>query len=185
MATIQVLFISGSTTQINHFNPYPGTTNSRGYLNFHKLNFSRVINNSALGPLYFHYPHTQLVTSHGFYAGFINSAGITEPPKFNRVTVSPSSSIVRSHILKMDTSLKLIQELTFNSIGNNSATNEFFPLRLIERNGHIYAAGRQNKELKFAAVTIPYKGEGDGLVIKLDSSFNLLKYFGLQSINAE
>jgi hypothetical protein len=185
MATIQVLFSSGSTRQIYHFNPYPGTTTPRGYLNFHKLNFSTVLNNSALGPLYFHYPQTQLVTSHGFYAGFINSAGITEPLKFNGEEVSPSSSIVRSHILKMDTTLKLIRELTFNSIGNNSSTNEFIPSRLIETNGHIYMAGRQNKELKFGAVTIPYKGEGDGLVIKMDSSFNLLKYFGLQSLNAE
>jgi hypothetical protein len=182
--TVQMVFTNGGTGQFQFINQYPGTPSVRGYMGFQRLDFNRIYNSSTLGPMYTNFSQAQIAASHGFYAGFINGAGFTEPLKYNGIEVSASNSPFRSHILKMNHNLQLQEEITFNATGNFSF-HEFRPSRLIEKNGAIYITGIQYQTLKFGAVSISHKGEGDGLVIKLDSSLNLLKYFGLQSLNAE
>jgi hypothetical protein len=183
-ATLNVVLAGGSVQTTNIFNQYPGASSSQGYNAFHKLSFTNVLNSSSFGPALLHYPSMQTVSSHGFYTAVYNASGSRAAFRYNGIEVDSSTAPGKCQILKIDFDLQLKESITFNSIGP-TANIEFIPLKLFENKGHVYAAGRQNHELKFGPIVIPYEGESDGMVLKFDSSLNLLKFFGLQSLNFE
>lgn len=181
---VNIVFNNGSIGQFQLNNQYPEIITSRNYLGFVKVNFNRVFQSGTIGPVFYTPTPLQTFTPHGFYAGLVNTAGITEPLRYNGNVVSASNTPGRSFLLKFDQNLQLKHQITFNSVGSINNI-QFIPARVVEKNGSIYVAGRQNQPLSFGAVSIPYLGETDGLVMKFDSLLNMTKYFALQSPNFE
>jgi hypothetical protein len=104
-----------------------------------------------------------------------------EPISFNQQILAQSGSIQHTFIVSFDSKGNYNSHHTFKN-NPNSSFSDFNISRVKSIKDHIFVSGTQNNQLKFGALTIPQMGGQDGLILKLDSSLNVVQYFKAATI---
>jgi len=100
--------------------------------------------------------------------------------KYQNQILLPAESSYHSGVFNVDKNGNLISKITFPKVPGLQA-HSFNPLTTKFIGNYLYISGSQLGELQFGALKIPHKGEGDGLILKLDTSLNLVQYYRVAS----
>ena len=107
------------------------------------------------------------------------------PTIFNQKLLAPSGSVQHTFIVGFDSSGDYQSHLLFKNNTTNPFYSEFNISTSKRIKNHLYVSGYQNNELKFGALTILHSGENDGLIIKLDTTLNLVQYYKVATVYSD
>jgi len=107
------------------------------------------------------------------------------PTSFNQKLLAPSGSAQHTFIVGFDSSGNYQSHLLFKNNVTNPFYSEFNISTTKRINNHLYVSGYQNNELKFGALTILHSGENDGLIMKFDTSLNLVQYYKAATVYSD
>jgi hypothetical protein len=100
--------------------------------------------------------------------------------KYKNQVLLPAESNFQSGTFSIDKDGNFLKKITFSKVPGFSA-HSFLPVATKNVNNHIYVIGAQAETLHFGALKISHKGEGDGLILKLDTSLNLIQFYNVAS----
>jgi hypothetical protein len=172
-------------TILNIPNASPGATTRKYYNIILKTTFSQDKFARALGPF------TPVTAGHVSIASYNETSYITfytgsfnDTVKFNNQIILPEGSTFNSCFLSIDKDGDLINKTIFEKVPDLFA-HSFRPVRLSMVKNNLYLMGISGKELNFGALKIPYKAEGDGIILKFDTAMNLIQFFSLASLYSD
>jgi hypothetical protein len=175
---------NGNQNSIKTFpNPVPGSPSQPWYYIPYQVSWSANKFHSISGP--FNNNATGGLSKVGSRY-FLNMFNLTSnaPISFNQKLLAPTGSIQHTFIVGFDSSGNYHSHLSFKNI-IHPFYSEFNISTSKRINNHLYISGYQNSDLKFGAITIKHSGEPDGLIIKLDTTLNLVQYYKAATVYSD
>jgi hypothetical protein len=164
-------------------NPLPNSTTLPWYFVPYQVSFSENKFHAIAGP--FSNSISGGIAKLGSkYALNMYNFNNTAPISFNQQLIAQSGSLRHTFLLSFDSTGNYNSHLTFKNTTNPIST-EFIISRTKSIKDHLYVSGTQNNVLKFGALTIGHMGGQDGLILKLDSSLNLVQYYKTATIYSD
>jgi hypothetical protein len=104
--------------------------------------------------------------------------------KYKNQVLLPAESNFQSGTFSIDKDGNFLKKITFPKVPGLLA-HSFLPVASKTVNNYIYVIGAQAETLSFGALKISHKGEGDGLILKIDTSLNLIQFYNVASIYSD
>jgi hypothetical protein len=162
-------------------NPSPGATVRKYYNIVYKASFTQNKFARALGPFNQVGGGAATIASHNGNTFISFRTGTsTDQVMYNGQLILPESSPFQSGILSIDKDGNFREKKDFSKVADRFA-HSFLLVGTKVVDNFVYVIGTQADNLKYGALLIKHKGEGDGLVLKMDTSLNLVQFYSVAS----
>lgn len=161
-------------------NPTPNSPSKKYYSIIFKTSFSQNEYAYAIGPFSSFLISAVVANNRDKLYIAYRTGPSNDLVKYQNQTLLPSESIYHSGIFYVDKNGTFISKINFAKVPD-LLTQSFNILSTKFIGNDLYVSGMQLGELQFGALKIPYTGEGDGLILKLDTSLNLVQYYRVAS----
>ena len=163
---------------------FPPSNQSRGSHFYYKTSFTQNRYLSFLGPFSIFSGSAITGIRKKTYILYGISSSLMDNLKYNDTIISSVPHLNQTLILGVDENGKIENKFTISSLPNQ--VPGAFTGNFIKRIGDfIYVIGAQNNDLAIGAMNIKHKGGSDGLILKLDTSLNLVQFYKVASIYSD